>query len=50
MKAFKVIGVVAFMLAGVASLMSDYAQSQEIREIAKEEVDRAFSEKMGESE
>lgn len=50
MKIFKVIGVVAFALTGVASLLSDFAQQQEFREIAKEEVDRAFSEKMGESE
>lgn len=50
MKAFKAIGVVAFVLAGVASLLSDFAQNQEMKEAVKEEVDRAFSEKMGESE
>lgn len=49
MKIFKVIGVVAFALTGVASLLSDFAQQQEFREIAREEVDRAFSEKTGES-
>lgn len=50
MKTFKIIGAVAFALSGVVSLLSDFAQIQEFREIAKEEVDRAFSEKMGESE
>lgn len=49
MKAFKIIGAVAFLLTGIAGLLSDFAQAQEFREIAKEEVDRAFSEKRGES-
>lgn len=49
MKAFKIIGAVAFLLTGIASLLGDFAQTQEFREIAREEVDRAFSEKMGES-
>lgn len=46
---FKLIGVAALVLGGISTLLSEAAHEKEMKETVKEEVDRAFSEKMGES-